>query len=89
MIRRSRFRRRRSEVDCREVGKVLQSYLDHEVDDDYAVRIAEHLEACRDCGLEAETYRRIKSALEARMPDVDPAAIDRLRAFGKQLTAGD
>lgn len=89
MIRRSLLRRRRPDVDCREVGKVLQSYLDDDVEADFAAKIAAHLEACRDCGLEAETYRQIKTSLAAKMPEVDPAALERLRAFGDRLTAGE
>jgi predicted anti-sigma-YlaC factor YlaD len=88
MIRRSRWRRNRP-VDCSELGKVLQSYLDDDVEPGFAERIAEHLEACRDCGLEAETYRSIKSALADRRTPVDPHALDRLRAFGDRLTSGE
>lgn len=87
MIRRSRLRRRGNRpVDCREVGRVLQSYLDGEVDADFAALIGEHLEACRDCGLESETYNRIKSSLARRLPAVDDDAIARLRSFGEELT---
>ena len=87
MIRRS-WRRRRSDrpADCREVGRVLQGYLDGEVEPDFAAKIDAHLEACRDCGLEAETYNRIKSSLARRHPAVDEEAIARLRAFGEELT---
>ncbi len=85
MIHRSRRRRRNPEVDCHEVGRVLQSYLDGNVDDDFAGKIADHLEACKNCGLELETYQRIKTTLAAKMPEVDPAAIERLRAFGDEI----
>ena len=86
MIRRSRRRRHKPEVDCREVGRVLQSYLDGDVEDDFAAKIGAHLEACKDCGLEYETYQRIKASLAAKMPEVDPAAVARLRAFGAEIT---
>lgn len=88
MIRRSRRYRNKPTVDCREVGKVLQSYLDNDVEDDFAEKIASHLEACRECGLELDTYRQIKSSLAGKMPEVDPAALERLRAFGAQITSG-
>jgi anti-sigma factor (TIGR02949 family) len=88
MIRRSR-RHRRHEVDCREVGRVLQGYLDGEVEADFAAKIASHLDACRDCGLELDTYRRIKSSLAARRPRVDAATVERLRAFGRTITDGE
>ncbi len=86
MIRRSWRRRHRPEVDCREVGKVLQSYLDGDVEDGFAEKIASHLEACRDCGLELETYQQIKTSLAGKMPEVDPDALERLREFGAHIT---
>ncbi|MEM7141724.1 MAG: zf-HC2 domain-containing protein [Actinomycetota bacterium] len=89
MIGRSWFRRNKAEVNCREVGKVLQSYLDNDVEPDFAEKIAAHLEKCKDCGLEYETYSAIKTSLASQMPEVDAAAVDRLRSFGDQLTAGD
>ena len=85
MIRRSWTRRRKPEVNCREVARVLQSYLDGDVEDDFATKIAGHLEACKDCGLELETYQQIKRSLAARMPEVDPAAVERLREFGAKI----
>lgn len=86
MIHRRWWRRRKAEVDCREVGKVLQSYLDNDVDEDFAAKIAVHLEDCKHCGLEAETYQQIKTSLAAKMPAVDPDAVERLRAFGAEIT---
>ena len=88
MITRSWFRRRRAEVNCREVGKVLQSYLDGDVEEDFAAKIVEHLEACKDCGLEHETYTRIKSSLAGQRPTVSDDVVARLRDFGETL-AGD
>ncbi len=89
MIRRRLLRRASSEVNCREVGRALQSYLDGDVESDFAEKIAAHLENCKKCGLEYETYSRIKdslSGLDNRAIDDD--AIARLRDFGRNL-AGD
>ena len=89
MIRRRLLRRASSEVNCREVGRALQSYLDGDVESDFAEKIAAHLEKCKDCGLEYETYMRIKDSLADRQNDqLDADAIARLREFGKNL-AGD
>ena len=87
MIRRRLLRRASTEVNCREVGRVLQSYLDNDVESDFAEKIAAHLEKCKDCGLEYETYSRIKDSL-AGMDNqaLDADAIARLRAFGRDLT---
>ena len=77
-------------ASCREVARALQSYLDGEVDELTARRVGRHLERCRRCGLEAQTYAEIKQALSRRGPGVvDPAAVERLRAFGDQLLDAD
>lgn len=74
---------------CREVGRVLQRYLDGEVDDLTARRVARHLEDCLRCGMAAETYAEIKRSL-ARRGEVDHETVGRLKAFGEHLvTEGD
>ncbi len=84
---RSWMRRRRGEreASCAEVARVLQSYLDGHVDDLTARHVSRHLEHCRRCGLEAETYQAIKDALSRRGREVDPETLKRLRAFGARL----
>jgi anti-sigma factor (TIGR02949 family) len=77
--------RARGEASCAEVARVLQSYLDGQVDDLTAQRVHRHLEHCRRCGLEAETYEAIKDAIARRAARVDPATLERLRAFGERL----
>ncbi len=85
-----RFWRKDAELNCREVGQVLQAYLDGELADEDAPLVAAHLEECRLCGLEAASYERIKAALAQPMPEgADPEAIDRLRSFGRDLAAFD
>lgn len=72
--------------ECSRVARVLQSYLDGEVDPPTAAMVTAHLEFCRRCGLEASAYRAIKTAIAATGPaDVDQAAIGRLRAFAAGL----
>lgn len=78
-------RRAGREATCAEVARVLQSYLDGHVDDLTARRVGRHLEHCRRCGLEAETYQAIKDALARRGRDIDARSLDRLRAFGERL----
>ncbi len=73
------------EATCAEVARVLQSYLDGHVDEVTARRVARHLDACRRCGLEAQTYGAIKDALGRRRTDVDAEALERLRSFGERL----
>ena len=77
-----------SRSGCLRVTRVLQSYLDGEVDQVTSAIVAKHLEECRRCGLEASTYRAIKSAITQAGPDVAPAdaeAIERLRRFTEDL----
>jgi anti-sigma factor RsiW len=74
-------------ASCMQVMRELQSYLDGHVDEVTARRLANHLEACRRCGLEAATYREIKASLARRATRLDSGALDRLRAFGAALAA--
>ncbi len=66
------------------VARVLQAYLDGETDEVTAHRVAVHLEDCRRCGLKAETYRDIKSALSCGA-EPEAGAVGRLRAFAEGL----
>lgn len=70
---------------CPEVARTLQSYLDGRVDDEWAARVAAHLEDCRRCGLKAQTYRDIKTALARRQPEVAPETLAELRSFADGL----
>jgi hypothetical protein len=72
---------------CPEVGRLLQRFLDGELDEMKARRIARHLEDCRRCGLKAETYSAIKTSLRQRRPDVPGDAIEYLRGFAQDLVA--
>lgn len=76
-------------MECHEVGALLQHYLDDELDETRAARIAAHLEDCRRCGLELEAYEQIKSSLASRRPDVPADAVERLREFGRRLAQGE
>lgn len=80
-----RLRRRKDMASCMEVARVLQSYLDREIDDVTAQRVTRHLEVCRRCGLSAATYEAIKQSLGRRGGPPDPAAVERLRAFSDRI----
>lgn len=84
------FRRsmRQDPMDCARVGEVLQSYLDGELDDDTAPLVAEHLEMCRRCGLEASVYTDVRDALANRVAPPEES-VDRLRDFGVRIAHGD
>jgi len=76
-------------LSCPEVGRSLQRFLDGEVHNDVEVELlAEHLEDCKRCGLEADVYRRIKDAIGQRRADVSEESVQRLREFGQRLAEG-
>jgi len=80
------FRRRAERpMNCMQVGRRLQRYLDGEVDDLTARRIMGHLEDCRRCGMEVTAYSEIKASLARRGSAVPDDAVSRLRAFGERL----
>ncbi len=82
------WRRPAKSLDCRAVVEALQFYLDGAVDPQQAELIAAHLDYCRKCGLEAETYQHIKTTLADQQTPVSPEAVERLRAFGQTLLDG-
>jgi anti-sigma factor RsiW len=83
MIRRLRARQR--PLSCQAVGRLLQAYLDAEVPDTAALLVADHLDDCRRCGLEAETYRALVASLARLSPPDDPERLERLRSFADDL----
>jgi hypothetical protein len=74
---------------CAEVARVLQRYLDGETDEETLRLVAGHLEDCRRCGLEAETYTALKQAAHRAGTPPPQEPIARLRAFAEELVAGD
>jgi anti-sigma factor RsiW len=76
-------------MSCHQVGEVLQQYLDGQIDSERAGRIEAHLDECRRCGMEAETYERIKTTLAEQRPEMPAESVDRLREFGQRLARGE
>jgi anti-sigma factor RsiW len=86
-----RFRRRPPlplppDPACHVVGAVLQAYLDGELGPEDAELVAEHLEHCERCEIEASTVVRVVDAIKRQRPDLDPDPIDRLTGFVDRLT---
>jgi predicted anti-sigma-YlaC factor YlaD len=80
------FRRRADRpMSCRQVGRLLQRYLDRDLDEVTARRIMRHLDDCRSCGLEFAAYTEIKATLARRGAPLPAETLDRLRAFGARL----
>lgn len=74
---------------CVRTARVLQRYLDGETDETTARRVAEHLESCRRCGLQARTYNAIKRSLRSGVGEVDDLTLHRLHAFTRSLADRD
>ena len=83
----NRLFRRNSGLSCHQVAAVLQEYLDNELEAAEVPRVLEHLEQCRDCGLEAELYERIKNSLHEHQQAPDAASMARIRAMAEGLAA--
>lgn len=77
--------RARGPLTCRQVGRLLQAYLDGELPDVRTVLVADHLDACLRCGMEAASYRWLKERLAGLAPRTDGGQLDRLRAFADEL----
>lgn len=85
-----RHRQSRSEtVDCREIARLVQAFLDGEIADPRAVRVADHLDACLTCGLEADAYRWLKAAVAGLARADDPRQLERLQRFAEALASGE
>lgn len=76
-------------ASCLQVMRVLQSYLDGHTDEVTARRVANHLEACRRCGMEASVYREIKAALARQTTPLDDGSLERIRQFSSSLIRHD
>lgn len=75
-------------MDCRAVGRLLQSFLDGAIEDPRAVAVANHLDECRACGLNADAYRWLKAAVAGVARTDDPRQLERVRTFAEALVTG-
>jgi len=73
--------RRKGGVSCIQTARILQRYLDSQLDEAAAIQVADHLDACRRCGLDAESYREIKVVLAGRSRPPSPDQLERLTSF--------
>lgn len=73
-------------LSCRQVGKILQSFLDSELDEISTDKVAEHLEDCRRCGMAADEYLEIKASLGRGAPVSLEESLSRLEEFARRLT---
>lgn len=81
----NRLFRRNPGMSCSQVEAVMQQYLDNELDPSEVPKVLAHLEACKDCGLEAELYTRIQSSLREHQQAPSADSMDRIRALAQEL----
>ena len=72
-------------MSCEQVAAVLQQYLDEELAAAEVPKVLKHLEACRDCGLEATMYTRIKESLVHHQESPDQDSMARIRNLAQEL----
>jgi len=72
-------------MNCSDVAKVLQSYLDGEVSAETASKVALHLDACNGCGLECSKFQQIKDSMGRFRRELDPSAVTRIEDFISRL----
>ncbi|MDH3301115.1 MAG: zf-HC2 domain-containing protein [Acidimicrobiia bacterium] len=77
--------RLRGTMSCGDVLKVIQSYIDGEINATTARRVAAHLEQCDPCADEEYIYGQIKASLARRRHKVDMDVLDQLMSFGERL----
>ncbi|MCH9805368.1 MAG: zf-HC2 domain-containing protein [Acidimicrobiaceae bacterium] len=81
----SRFFKR--DMSCHQVAAVMQQYLDAELEPSQVPKVLKHLEACKDCGLEATMYTRIKDSLQNHQESPTEDSIARIRNLAEELAA--
>lgn len=73
------------DMSCQQVEAVLQQYLDDELEATEVPKVLKHLEACKDCGLEATMYTRIKASLVNHQDSPTEDSMARIRALAREL----
>jgi len=80
---------RRQSMDCQKTLEVLQAYLDGEVDEGTAEKVARHLVRCAPCERESATYNRIKASLRRGRTSVNPRVAGALEDYANRLVHDD
>ena len=81
--------RRRGGSRCVEAGRLIQRYLDGQLDTVDNDKVVRHLDACRRCGLTASDYRDLKAALAKRSAPVPAEPLARLQSLVAELASGN
>ncbi|CAN5284976.1 hypothetical protein BH23ACT9_BH23ACT9_38970 [soil metagenome] len=71
------------------MARLVQTYLDGELDLERAEAVASHLERCDRCGPDAELLDAVRHALAGLAVAVDPVVLERLEALLDDLARND
>ncbi len=84
-----RLSRRRGQrpLDCPDVRRLMQRFVDGQLPASQTDLVADHLRDCERCGLTAEEFRAVKGALRRLRPGLDVDALARLHAYADKLTS--
>ncbi len=74
-------------MSCKKMMKVIQSYLDGEVDEKVARKVAKHLNACVDCDEESTVFKNIKKSLANKPEHISPEILSSLTEFTKNIAS--
>lgn len=70
---------------CEQVGAVLQAFVDGGLGPQDTDLVAEHLEHCERCRIEATTVQRVIDVIRAQRVELPPVLHDRLTAMVDEL----
>jgi anti-sigma factor RsiW len=70
---------------CEQVGAVLQAFVDGELGPHDTDLVAEHLEHCERCRIEATTVQQVVDTIRAQRVELGPEVQDRLTAILDEL----
>jgi len=73
------------EPSCEQVGAVLQAFVDGELGPHDTDRVADHLEHCERCRIEATTVQRVIDTIRAQRVELAPELQARLTAMVDEL----
>lgn len=72
-------------MSCLEAARLIDGYIDGEIDEATCAKIVYHLEICRECGMEAELYMQIKIAVGRHRTSVSAESLAKLREYARGL----
>lgn len=76
-------------MGCEEVLVHIQTWIDQQLEDSVSGLVSSHLSRCPVCDREAQTFIRLKAALQRQRSACDEIVVQRLQMFGMRLCSGE